>query len=224
MKVSIIKDGPYSVDGEIPVTEVTSIDSHDGGVLNYKKDKEHDKTDTAKFLCRCGHSKNKPFCDGSHAQTGFNGTETDSRVAYDKEAEYVRGPVYDVMDNQKLCAVARFCDRGDGFGNAFENADEPALKRYAEEVGCQCASGRFTLVDKNTGKKMEPKLEKEIFLVKDEPAQHLGPIYAKGNIEVVGSDGFEYEVRNRVTLCRCGESRNKPFCDAMHLRCKHMEI
>jgi len=224
MKIKIIKDGPYSVDGEIPVRDVTSIGSRDGGVLNYRKDKEYETSDTAKFLCRCGHSKNKPFCDGSHAKVGFDGTETDSRLPYDEEAEYVRGPVFDAMDNQKLCAVARFCDRGDGFWSAFENADDPVAKKYTEEVGCQCSSGRFTLVDKKTGKKLEPKLEKEVYLVRDEPAEHLGPIYAKGEIQIIGADGFEYEVRNRVTLCRCGASQNKPFCDARHLRCEHMEI
>ena len=224
MRINIIQNGPYSVEGDIPITDVASVDSHDGGVANYKKEHEYEKTDTAKFLCRCGHSKNKPYCDGSHVHVGFDGTETDNRINYDKEAEYVSGPVYDAMDNQKLCAVARFCDRGHGFWNAFERADEPSMKKYTEEVGCQCSSGRFTLVDKQTGKKMEPKLEKEIYLIKDEPAEHLGPIYAKGGIQVTGADGFEYEIRNRVTLCRCGESQNKPFCDGLHLRCEHMEI
>jgi len=224
MKVTIIENGPYSVDGDIPVSEAVSIGSRDGGLLNFKKEKELDKTDTAKFLCRCGHSKNKPFCDGSHVKIGFDGSETDSRVSYDEEAEYVRGPVFDAMDNQKLCAVIRACDRGNGFWDAFENAGEHHNKIYAEEVACLCASGRFTLIDKKTGKKLEPKLEKEVFLIKDEPAGHLGPVYLKGGVQVVGADGFEYEERNRVTLCRCGESRNKPFCDAMHLRCEHMEI
>ena len=224
MKIKINKNGPYSVDGDIPVREVASVGSSDGAVLSYKMGIEHGQTDTEKFLCRCGHSKNKPFCDGSHVKTGFDGTETDSRLAYDDEAEYVRGPVFDAMDNQKLCAGIRFCDLGDGFWSAFENADVPTLRKYTEDVGCQCSSGRFTLVDKKTGKKLEPKLEKEIYLVKDEPAEHLGPVYVKGEIQIIGADGFEYEKRNRVTLCRCGESQNKPFCDGRHLRCEHMEI
>ena len=39
-------------------------------------------------------------------------------------------------------------------------------------------------------------------------------------MEVVGADGKAYEVRNRMTLCRCGESSNKPFCDGTHASMK----
>ena len=37
-------------------------------------------------------------------------------------------------------------------------------------------------------------------------------------IAVTAPDGETYEVRNRVTLCRCGASMNKPFCDGSHKR------
>ena len=225
MKIQITKDGPYSVDGEIPVSDVISIGSdEDEGVLNYEVKKAHEKTDANKFFCRCGHSKNKPYCDGTHAKVHFDGTETDNRIPYDDEAVLVEGPVFDALDNQKLCAVARFCDRGDGFWYAFEHAHRSGNEKYAEEVGCKCSSGRFTLVDKKTGKKLEPELEKEVYLVIDGPAECYGPIYAKGGIQIIGADGFEYDVRNRVTLCRCGESRNKPFCDGTHLNCPHMQV
>lgn len=37
-----------------------------------------------------------------------------------------------------------------------------------------------------------------------------------GRIPVVGIEGEAYEPRDRVTLCRCGDSGNKPFCDGSH--------
>jgi CDGSH-type Zn-finger protein len=43
-----------------------------------------------------------------------------------------------------------------------------------------------------------------------------GPLWIRGGIPVAGADGREYEVRNRVTLCRCGRSNNKPLCDGSH--------
>jgi CDGSH-type Zn-finger protein len=39
----------------------------------------------------------------------------------------------------------------------------------------------------------------------------------KGGVPVESADGTVYEVRNRVTLCRCGKSTNKPFCDGTHI-------
>ncbi|MEO7038615.1 MAG: CDGSH iron-sulfur domain-containing protein, partial [Candidatus Elarobacter sp.] len=37
-----------------------------------------------------------------------------------------------------------------------------------------------------------------------------------GGILVESQDGTPYEVRNRQTLCRCGQSQNQPFCDGKH--------
>ncbi|UCF09264.1 MAG: CDGSH iron-sulfur domain-containing protein, partial [Thermoplasmata archaeon] len=44
-----------------------------------------------------------------------------------------------------------------------------------------------------------------------------GPIWVRGRIPIESADGHIYEIRNRVTLCRCGWSSNKPFCDSSHL-------
>jgi CDGSH-type Zn-finger protein len=43
-----------------------------------------------------------------------------------------------------------------------------------------------------------------------------GPLWVRGGVRITGSDGRDYEVRNRATLCRCGASSNKPFCDGTH--------
>jgi len=224
MKITITKNGPYAVDSGIPLKEVDSIAANrEGGVSAYKERKDHGKTNANTYLCRCGHSANKPFCDGHHSKINFDGTETNDRKSYEETARLLQGEIYDALDKEELCVSGRFCDLGAGFWNTLESYDM-ADKKYVEHVGCNCPSGRLTLVDKNTGQKMEPKIEKEINLIRDVPAGYLGPIYIKGGIQVIGSDGFQYEVRNRVTLCRCGESENLPFCDASHLNCKHMEI
>ena len=222
MKITITKNGPYVVDAGIPLKEVDSVATKDGCVQTYAETID-DSGNSAAYLCRCGHSANKPFCDGHHAKLGFNGTETNARTNYDDEADLLHGAVYNALDYEDLCVSGRFCDSGDGFWNALEKSDA-ASKKYVEHVGCICPSGRLTLVDKQSGQKLEPELEKELYLVKDVPAEHYGPIYVKGGIPVVGADGFAYEARNRVALCRCGESRNKPFCDAAHLQCRHMEV
>ena len=54
-------------------------------------------------------------------------------------------------------------------------------------------------------------------LIENPEAGTSGPIWVKGGIPIESADGTEYETRNRVTLCRCGQSKNKPFCDGAHI-------
>lgn len=44
-----------------------------------------------------------------------------------------------------------------------------------------------------------------------------GPYIVEGKIKLVDSDGNQFQVEgDRIALCRCGESSNKPFCDGTH--------
>jgi hypothetical protein len=67
------------------------------------------------------------------------------------------------------------------------------------------------------GKPIEPPFIPSISLIEEPARKGSGPLWVKGGIPVESADGTTYEVRNRVTLCRCGASRNKPFCDGSHI-------
>ena len=66
----------------------------------------------------------------------------------------------------------------------------------------------------------EPPFDPAIGLIEDPVIKVSGPIWVKGGIRIESSDGSSYEIRNRVTLCRCGQSQNKPFCDGTHVSAK----
>lgn len=71
--------------------------------------------------------------------------------------------------------------------------------------------------DKKTGEPIEPEFEPSISLIEDPQAESSGPVWVKGGLAIESEDGTAYEARNRVTLCRCGRSNNKPFCDGTHV-------
>lgn len=89
-KITIVKDGPYIVSGDIPLTIEVITNNKEGYSWDWKKGKTF-KTESSYALCRCGHSANKPFCDGSHTRIKFDGKETASKVSYDKQVSVLMG-------------------------------------------------------------------------------------------------------------------------------------
>ena len=215
-KVVIVKNGPYLVSGNLPLAKEIAIVGEEGEPEKWVKGEKCPGQENY-ALCRCGHSQNKPYCDGAHHQAGFNGEETASRASYASQAQKIPGPDLDLTDVPNLCAGARFCHLSGGTWNNVENSDDPKAKKIAIQTACNCPSGRLVVCDKKTGKAIEPKLDPAISLIEDPQAKVSGPIWLKGGVPLESEDGRKYETRKRVTLCRCGHSQNKPFCDGSHL-------
>ena len=140
-----------------------------------------------------------------------------SREPYENQAEKIDGPALELTDVQELCAAARFCDRAGGVWNLTKQSGDSEAKRIAIEEAGNCPSGRLVVWDKE-GKAIEPKFEPSIGLVEDPQEGMNGPIWVRGGIPIESADGSTYEIRNRVALCRCGKSSNKPFCDGSHCK------
>lgn len=218
IKIVITRNGPYLVSGGLPLGKEIIEADEQGTSLSYTKGEPYPAQETY-ALCRCGHSSHKPFCDGTHATIHFEGDETASRDNYLTQAKKIDGPGLILRDAQDLCSAARFCHLAGGVWNNTEYSDDPEVRGLAIEGACNCPSGRLVVYDKKTGKAIEPELEPSISLLEDPYKGVSGPIFVKGGIPVESSDGTKLENRNRVTLCRCGQSQNKPFCDGSHIEC-----
>lgn len=239
--IKIIEDGPYEVYYEIPLYKEKFKIDEDGNAVDFLKQSSkncmhspEEKRDTinvknylkppnekAYYLCRCGHSKNKPFCDGEHECISFKGKEKAKMDSFKNLAKHYNGKYLDLLDRKDLCAVARFCDTKQNTWYEIIRGSK-ADAGLAVYQALNCPSGRLSVMTKK-GKELENEYEKEIVILYDPKFDKKGPLAIRGGVKLISSNNKAYEVRNRYTLCRCGESKNMPFCDSSHLECKHMK-
>jgi CDGSH-type Zn-finger protein len=219
VKVVVSKNGPYLVSGNVPLAKQTIVGDAQGESTAWKQGDPYPQQGSY-ALCRCGHSKSKPFCDGTHTKVGFDGTETASRESYRAQAQVVEGPVLALMDAESLCAFARFCDPNGQVWSQVEHTDDAKVRSNFVRQMNDCPSGRLVAWDRAIGKPLEHPLPVSIGIIEDPVEEVSGPLWLRGGIPLVSADGFAYEVRNRMTVCRCGASKNKPFCDGSHAAVK----
>jgi len=169
------------------------------------------KTNPTIALCRCGGSSNKPFCDGTHTKNGFSGEKLDDGKK-DKRENY-GGEGITIHDNRGICSHAGFCT--DNLAKVFRLKQEPwidAKGAKAEEiinVIKKCPSGALSYsVD---GAEHSDQDRKPMITVSKD-----GPYSVIGNIELKEVPRMERVSKEHCTLCRCGGSKNKPFCDGSH--------
>jgi CDGSH-type Zn-finger protein len=212
VSVVISRDGPYIVSGDAALSEEIIAANTGGESIKWQRGKAYDSP--AKYaLCRCGRSSKAPFCDGTHARAGFNGTETAPRTPYAAQAFVFDGPVLSLMDARHLCADARFCDPNGKVWNQVARTDDPAVRAMFLSQVHNCPAGRLIAFNKVAGKTIEPHAPLAIGLIEDPVEGCSGPIWLRGGVALISADGRQYEVRNNMTVCRCGASKNKPFCD-----------
>lgn len=213
-KVKVTDNGPYKVTGKVAMNKLRYKTNERGFSLSYEETESYPVKDTS-YLCRCGKSLNKPYCDGTHME-GFDGTETAGHRTYDEMAKCIEGKLMDLLDAEELCSVSRFCDTKSGTWNLVETAENLDAKDIVKHQCIHCPSGRLTMVTKE-GERIEPYLPKQISVLQDPDCSREGPLWIQGGMEIEDAQGKCYPIRNRVTLCCCGRSKNKPFCDASHV-------
>jgi CDGSH-type Zn-finger protein len=218
-KIVIQPNGPYRVYGDIPLVRKEQVISEFGEPLTWKKG-ETLETSSPYELCRCGRSSEKPFCDNTHEEIPFDGTETaDTNLTADRQIIYEGGKQIVVKRDFSICMDAGFCaTRFANIKKMMPDIGDTNVRSQIIAMIERCPSGSFTYALEGSEGDVEPDLPQEIALITeftlDGPV--TGPLWVTGNIPIERSDGQPFEVRNRVTLCGCGLSHNKPLCDGSH--------
>ena len=189
-------------DGPLKVTRLKTFRNSRGDPIATRK---------AVYLCRCGASKNKPFCDGTHSSIGFRDEKSPERLA-DRLDDY-RGQDLTIRDNRGACAHAGFCSND--LPSVWRLGVEPwidpdgAGKDEILRTIRRCPSGALATAEESDAG-LDQQDSPEIRIARD------GPYHVRGAIELKDV-AFGAGVNRQVyALCRCGASRNKPFCDGSH--------
>lgn len=194
--IEVSKEGPYMVRG------LHRIENAKGEAID---------TQPLIVLCRCGQSSRKPFCDGTHAKVGFSGDKLVGRLE-DKTRDY-EGREITIHDNRGVCAHRGYCTAH--LPQVFRMEKKPWIDPDSEKsdeiarVIEMCPSGALSYTKDGVLHK-DLSREPKIIVTED------GPYDVEGGVELKDPDGNSPESKEHFTLCRCGGSKNKPFCDGSH--------
>jgi CDGSH-type Zn-finger protein len=217
-KILPLPNGPYYLLNDMQPKTVENLQNSEGKQLS---------TIVGVALCRCGASKNKPFCDGTHGTIGFSsenkiaenggsGNE-EKKVIKDRRKSYV-GKKITIHDNRRICSHAAECVNN--LPSVFKlnarpwiDPDGATLEEIINTIR-KCPSGALSYSIDDVEHRDQNERTPMVTVSKD------GPYLITGGIELIGdANNIQFrdgESKEHYTICRCGASNNKPFCDGMH--------
>ncbi|MFI0454189.1 ferritin-like domain-containing protein [Actinomadura sp. 6N118] len=221
-RIVVLADGPYLVYGGVPLKRKRKVVSAENNALTWKTGDTLATEDTY-ALCRCGRSGAKPFCDGTHAVVGFDGTESADLRPY-KELQHVHDGVgISAQRVGELCIHAAFCiGRTRPIADMLADTGDSDVRSNVMGRIDHCPSGSYSYALERGGESIEPDLPQAISILEEEDGL-ASALWVTGGVPVVRADGQPLETRNRMTLCRCGRSAGKPLCDGTHRKINFRE-
>jgi len=161
------------------------------------------------FLCRCGVSKKKPFCDGAHGKAGY----TDANTCRNDDLKTFQAEGITVHFNRSICSGAAACVHS--LPSVFESSGgdwiHPERAPVAEVIAAvrNCPSGALTFtLDGRTVVNEETEVSLRVVT--------NGPYEIKGPVDLAAPKWSKNASQSNFALCRCGKSANAPFCDYTH--------
>jgi CDGSH-type Zn-finger protein len=221
MKISVQEHGPYLITGDVPLVAKTQVVTEFGEPIAWEKEATL-ASKPVYALCRCGNSANKPFCDGSHKAATWDAAETaPTNATAERRETHAGGTQIIVQRDYAVCCESGFC--GTRLANiqqmlAQAEPDNTHVRSQVIAMVERCPSGSYTYTITGRDHDIEPDLPPQIAATTEITAEGpiQGPLWVTGGIPIERADGQPMEVRQRVTLCRCGNSKNKPLCDGSH--------
>ena len=187
--------------GPLKVNDVIDFKDAEGNALETKSEM---------YLCRCGVSCHKPYCDGTHLKVGFESAKSKDRLP-DRTDDYI-GQEITVNDNRGICAHTGLCTANSP--HVFNVGKDSCINPDADQIQQTTATIRL----RPSGALSYTKngiLYKDLNRKPAIIASKNGPHYVMGFIKLKDDDNAPQSTEH-YTLCRCGKSKNKPFCDGMH--------
>lgn len=215
-RIVVLPDGPYLVYGGVPLKRKRKIVAAENNAALTWQTGETLATEDTYALCRCGRSGAKPFCDGTHARVGFDGTESAGVRPY-KELQHVHDGVgISAQRVGELCVHAAFCiGRTSPIAAMLADTEDSDVRSNIMGRIEHCPSGSYSYALRRGDESIEPDLPQAISVLEEEDGL-AGSLWVTGGVPVRRADGRPLETRNRMTLCRCGHSAGKPLCDGTH--------
>lgn len=213
-KILPLPNGPYYLINDMEPKVVENLKNFKGESLS---------TTVGIALCRCGKSNRKPFCDGTHSIIGFssqnvnlNENDTNKLTIKNKRRDYV-GKEITIHDNRKICSHAKECVNN--LPSVFKLGSKPWIDSDGSKMQDiintvrKCPSGALSYSIDGIEYR-DPKQQRDPILT----VLKNGPYYITGGIDLIGEniEFGEGASKEHYTLCRCGASENKPFCDGTH--------
>lgn len=164
------------------------------------------------LLCRCGKSGNQPFCDGTHEKEDFAVPQRSARGR--KQFKDYVGQHITIRFSLRVCSHAGICFTKlpgvfDRSKKPWINPDGAPVQEIIDIIN-RCPSGALSYSmaeDAVHNRKRGPKI------IVIEP----GPFNIQGGISLRDGAGTEPYNPEHYCLCRCGKTKNSPFCDGSHL-------
>lgn len=201
-KIKALENGPFMV------KRITKLINASGNDL---------KCDEELYLCRCGGSSDKPYCDGTHKTNGFTGVNETEHLKNKTNA--YKGKEITIYDNRNICAHRGYCTSE--LPNVFKDS-KPWIDPDGDTVEniialCnKCPSGALTYALNGSKRNMGPDVDPPQVRLAERHFGYHGPYDISGDIEMAGQMFREAESPLKASLCRCGHSKNKPFCSGEH--------